>query len=40
MRALVFKRYEVVLADIPRPVPGPNEILVEVHAAGLIRSTT
>jgi NADPH:quinone reductase-like Zn-dependent oxidoreductase len=39
MRALVFKRYgkpdQVVLADIPRPTPKPNEILVQVHAAGL-----
>jgi NADPH:quinone reductase-like Zn-dependent oxidoreductase len=39
MRALVFKRYgrpdQVAFADIPRPVPRPNEILVQVHAAGL-----
>ena len=39
MRALVFKRYggpdQVVFADIPRPVLQPDEILVEVHAAGL-----
>src|SRR6266545_8284069 len=39
MRALVFKRYgkpdQVAFADTPRPVPGPNEILVQVHAAGL-----
>ena len=39
MRALVFKRYgksdQVAFADIPRPVPGPDEILVQVHAAGL-----
>jgi NADPH:quinone reductase-like Zn-dependent oxidoreductase len=39
MKALVFKRYgkpdQVVLADIPRPTPKPNEILVQVHAAGL-----
>jgi NADPH:quinone reductase-like Zn-dependent oxidoreductase len=39
MKALVFKRYgkpeEVVLADLPRPAPKPNEILVQVHAAGL-----
>jgi NADPH:quinone reductase-like Zn-dependent oxidoreductase len=39
MRALVFKRYgkpdQVGFADTPRPVPKPNEILVEVHAAGL-----
>ena len=39
MRALIFKRYgkpdEVLLADIPRPTPKPNEILVQVHAAGL-----
>lgn len=39
MRALVFKRYggpdQVAFADIPRPVPQPNEILIQVHAAGL-----
>jgi NADPH:quinone reductase-like Zn-dependent oxidoreductase len=39
MRALVLKRYarsdQIAFADIPRPVPKPNEILVQVHAAGL-----
>ena len=39
MKALIFKRYggpgQVMLADIPRPVPKPDEILVQVHAAGL-----
>ena len=39
MKALVFKRYggpdQVAFADIPRPVPQPDEILVQVHAAGL-----
>src|SRR3954453_6165976 len=39
MRALVFKRYggsdQIAFADIPRPVPKPDEILVEVHTAGL-----
>src|SRR5437763_16327463 len=39
MKALVFKRYggpdQVTLADIPRRVPKPHEILVQVHAAGL-----
>jgi NADPH:quinone reductase-like Zn-dependent oxidoreductase len=39
MRALVFKRYggpdHVTFADAPRPVPKPDEILVQVHAAGL-----
>ena len=39
MRALVLKRYggpeHVVFADIPRPVPKADEILVEVHAVGL-----
>ncbi len=39
MRALVFKRYggldQVAFADIPRPVPKPDEMLVQVHAAGL-----
>ncbi|MGH7939798.1 MAG: NADP-dependent oxidoreductase [Limisphaerales bacterium] len=39
MKALVFKRYgapnQVAFADIPRPVPKPDEILVQVSAAGL-----
>lgn len=39
MRALVFKRYakpdQITFADTPRPAPKPNEILVQVHAAGL-----
>lgn len=39
MKALVFKRYgkpdQVGFADIPRPSPKPDEILVQVHAAGL-----
>jgi NADPH:quinone reductase-like Zn-dependent oxidoreductase len=39
MRALVFQRYggpdQIAFANIPRPVPKPDEILVQVHAAGL-----
>ena len=39
MRALIFKRYgrpdQIAFADIPRPVPKPDEILVQVHAVGL-----
>lgn len=39
MKALIFKHYgkadQIAFADIPRPVPKPDEILVEVHAAGL-----
>ena len=39
MKALIFKRYggpdHVTFADVPRPTPKPDEILVEVHAAGL-----
>ena len=39
MKALVLKRYgkrdNVTFADAPRPVPKPDEILVQVHAAGL-----
>jgi NADPH:quinone reductase-like Zn-dependent oxidoreductase len=39
MKALVFKRYggfdQITFADIPMPVPKPDEILVQVHAAGL-----
>jgi NADPH:quinone reductase-like Zn-dependent oxidoreductase len=39
MKALTFTRYgkrnSVTFANLPRPVPKPDEILVEVHAAGL-----
>jgi NADPH:quinone reductase-like Zn-dependent oxidoreductase len=39
MKALVFKRYgkpdQVTFTDVSRPVPKPDEILVQVHAAGL-----
>ncbi|MBR2118029.1 MAG: NADP-dependent oxidoreductase [Afipia sp.] len=39
MRALVLKRYgkpdQVTFADTPRPTPKPDEILDQVHAAGL-----
>jgi len=39
MKALVFKRYgkpgQVAFADLPRPTPKPDEVLVQVHAAGL-----
>jgi NADPH:quinone reductase-like Zn-dependent oxidoreductase len=39
MKALVFKRYgradQIAVADIPRPTLKPDEILVQVHAAGL-----
>ena len=39
MKALVFNRYggpdQVALADIPRPAFKPDELLVQVHAAGL-----
>ena len=39
MKALVLKRYgglnQVAFADIPRPRLKPDEILVQVHAAGL-----
>src|SRR5437762_7445557 len=39
MKALVFKHYggpdQVAFADVPRPVPNPDEIVVQVHAAGL-----
>jgi NADPH:quinone reductase-like Zn-dependent oxidoreductase len=38
MKALVFNRYggpdQVALADIPRPAFKPDELLVQVHAAG------
>jgi len=39
MKALTFKRYgkspEIGFADVPRPVLKPDELLVQVHAAGL-----
>lgn len=39
MKALVFKRYgkadQLAFIDTPRPTPKPDEILVQVHAAGL-----
>jgi len=39
MKALTFKRYgkspEIGFADVPRPVLKPDEVLVQVHAAGL-----
>jgi NADPH:quinone reductase-like Zn-dependent oxidoreductase len=39
MKALVLKRYggldQIAFADIPRPALKPDEILVQVHAAGL-----
>ncbi|MCC7596111.1 NADP-dependent oxidoreductase [Janthinobacterium sp. FW305-129] len=39
MRALQLKQYggldHVAFADLPRPAPGPGELLVRVHAVGL-----
>lgn len=39
MKALVLNRYaksnNVAFADIPRPTPKPDEVLVQVHAVGL-----
>ncbi len=39
IKALTFKRYgkspEIGLTDVPRPAPKPDELLVQVHAAGL-----
>jgi NADPH:quinone reductase-like Zn-dependent oxidoreductase len=39
MKALIFNRYggldQVTFADIAKPVPKPDEILVQIHAAGL-----
>ena len=39
MQALQLQRYggldHVAFADLPRPVPGPGELLVRVHAVGL-----
>lgn len=42
MRAAVVTRYgspdAIRLADVPRPVPGPGEVLVEVHATTVNRT--
>ena len=39
MKAIVFDKYgppEVLkLEDVPEPVPGENEVLIEVHAASV-----
>lgn len=39
MKALIFDRYgkrdNIAFADVPRPVPKPDEIIVQVRAAGL-----
>ena len=39
MKALIFNRYgkrdNIAFADIPRPVPKPDEMLVQIHAVGL-----
>jgi NADPH:quinone reductase-like Zn-dependent oxidoreductase len=39
MKALTFKRYgkspEIGFTDLPRPTPGADELLVQVHAAGV-----
>jgi NADPH:quinone reductase-like Zn-dependent oxidoreductase len=39
MKAVVFRRYgkrdNITFADVARPVPKPDEILVQVHATGL-----
>ena len=39
MKALTFQRYGkspgIGMADVPRPAPQPDELLVQVHAAGL-----
>lgn len=41
MKALVFERHgdlnNVQLIDVPTPVPGPGEVLVEIHAAAFNR---
>jgi alcohol dehydrogenase, propanol-preferring len=40
MRAMVLKERgtQLVSTDVPRPVPGPHEILVRVHACGVCRT--
>ena len=39
MKALTFKRYgkspEIGFTDVPRPTLKPDEMLVQVHAAGV-----
>ncbi|MPY94160.1 MAG: alcohol dehydrogenase catalytic domain-containing protein, partial [Acidimicrobiia bacterium] len=38
MRAIVIEAGELVLRDLPEPAPGPGQMLVRVHAAGLNRA--
>jgi NADPH:quinone reductase len=35
VRAVVIRSKELILEERPTPIPGPYEVLVEVHAAGL-----
>jgi len=39
MRAVVYREFgpveSLVMADLPRPVPGPGEVLMQVHAIGV-----
>ena len=38
MRAMIISQNGLELRDIPTPVPGADEVLVRVHAAGLNRA--
>ena len=36
MKAIVIEGSELAMrSDVPRPVPGPTELLVRIHAAGV-----
>ena len=39
MKALTFQRYGkspgIGFSEVPRPAPGPEELLVQIHAVGL-----
>jgi NADPH2:quinone reductase len=39
MRAILCQKYgppqDLIIADVPEPTPGPGEILIDVHAAGV-----
>jgi propanol-preferring alcohol dehydrogenase len=40
MRAMVLEEIAqpLVLRDVPKPVPGPEELLIRVHACGVCRT--
>jgi threonine dehydrogenase-like Zn-dependent dehydrogenase len=38
MRAVVCQKHELTVADLPDPVPGPGQLLIEVHRCGICGS--